>query len=488
MARKVIRIQDFGGGQSQFEKLSIEEGGFLRGVQLDYRTDPAALQLNKDEVGTSLPTTIDLAKWLVPGGLITQALYSLDASGFIKRRLISGAWDMLTSHASSAGQGLGYWRGDDCLHFANYQQVGKYGPLAGTPTHQPAWQVLESDDDFHPILEFRDFQAYGNGRYVATWDATTWDNDRVILPSGWRVRCLGVWKEYLAIGCWRGNTIDAYSKGIIFFWDGVSSTYNFFEITRGAVAAMGTIGSDLYLLLGPRAELWKYNGNLSKVTDFPGVKPFGDMLSINPGATNIHKGMLMMGVAAKTSLASAGRGVYSYGTANPAIPKTLNLEYLGSGGVAASFENLAQNRIGALGSIQNKLFFSTYHSTITNMPVVVEIDGGSPFVTTRGGRFESLVIDDREPHRIKKGLKFIANFSPLPTGVTMTFLYRADGGSWTTIGTVTTDGEVEFEETRDPLPFDFREIQLGCTFNQAASDPQPKLYSMLLEFESEKTL
>lgn len=474
---------------SQFERVSSVEGSFLRGVQLDYRTDPSSLSLNKNEVGASLPTTIDLAKWIVPGGLSTQATFTLDQSGYIKKRSVTGVWTDFSSHASSAGQGLGYWRGDDKLFFTNYGQIGFYGPLEGTATYNPSWQSLTIDNDYHPIKEFRDFLAVGNARYVATWDAISWDADRLLLPSGWRIRSLEPWNEYLAIGCWRGSRVDSDSKGIIFFWDGISTTYNYFVETKGAVMAMKTVGSELFILLGPRGELWKYNGGLSKVTDFPGVLPFNDVMSVNPGAMSETGGLIMMGVAGLTSLSSAAKGIYSYGTRHPAIPETFNMEYIGNAtDIGGAFAENAYNKIGAVGNIQNKLLFSTYHPTLAGAPVIVEIDGNSPFNTVRGGRYESLVINDGEPHRIKRAMKFVANFAPLPSGVRMTFYYRADGGAWTTIGSMGNLGEVEFETVRDPLPFDFREVQLGVEFNQASSDPQPKLYSLILSFTREQTL
>jgi len=486
--RRILRIDNFGGGLTQFERVSNNPGAFLRGVQLDFRSDPSSLSLNKNEVGSSLPTTIDLAKWIVPGGLTTQSTFTLDGSGYIKQRLINGTWNNFSSHASSAGQGLGYWRGDDFLYFANYQQLGRFGPLEGTTTYNPSWQTLTKDNDFHPMIGFRDFLAVGNARYVATWDATTWNATKLLLPTGWKVRSLEVWNEYLAIGCWRGRQVDSDNKGIVFFWDGISTTYNFFVETKGAVQSMRTIGSELFMLLGPRAELWKYNGGLTKVTDFPTVKNFNDLMSVNPGAMAEQSGLLMMGVAALTSLASTAKGVYSYGSSHPALPNTFNMELIGNASdVGGAFIEHQYNKIGAVANQQNKLFFSTYHPTLAGLPVVVEVDGNSPFNTVRGGRYESLIINDGEPHRIKKAMKFTANFSPLPSGVTMTFYYRADGGAWTTIGSMGNVGEVEYETTRDPLPFDFRELQLGMEFNQATSDPQPKLYSMLLEFQREGT-
>lgn len=486
MARKLIRINKFGGGLSQFDRVSSTEGAFLRGTQLDYRTDPSSLSLNRDEVGTALPSTMNLARWLVPAGLTTPSLFALDSGGYIKRRMANGTWVDFSSHASSAGQGLGYWAGDDNLYFANYREIGRAGGLSSTVSYNPGWKTGHTDSDYRPMKSFRDLLAIGSSRWLSTWDGTTFTASKLIFPAGWRVRSLESWGEYLAIGCWRGHKVDADASGIIFFWDGISTTYNFFVETKGGVQAMKTVGSELYMLIGGHAELWKYNGSLSKVTNFPGVRIFGDSVDINPGAVIERDGMLAIGAANGASTASFATGIYSYGSNNPAIPETFNHEFTGNS--SAAYDNTTANQIGALAYLNDIMFFSTYNPVNTTVPVVVEIDGNSPFVTTRGGRYESLIINDDEPHRIKKAMKFVANFSPITSGVTLEFIYRADGGAWTSIGTANTVGDVEYESTRDPLPFDFREVQLGVIFNQATADPQPKLYSLILEFESEVPL
>lgn len=104
------------------------------------------------------------------------------------------------------------------------------------------YQVLV-DDPYHPIEQVTNILAIGNERYLATWDGVTYNPHRLVFPSGYRVRCLGIWREYLVIGTSRGTNIDDFDQGRLFFWDGVSDTYNFSSpVPQGGVNAIMKIG------------------------------------------------------------------------------------------------------------------------------------------------------------------------------------------------------------------------------------------------------
>ena len=65
------------------------------------------------------------------------------------------------------------------------------------------------NDIYHPIAQIVNKLAFGNERYVATLEGgDVYTNDAIILPSGYRVRALSYWREYLAIGVWRTSESD----------------------------------------------------------------------------------------------------------------------------------------------------------------------------------------------------------------------------------------------------------------------------------------
>jgi len=83
----------------------------------------------------------------------------------------------------------------------------------------------------------------------------------IALPVGWRIRCFAFWREYLAIGVWRGNNIYDYDSGRVYFWDGISATFNFFiDVPEGQINAMHGKDSDLYMFIGYRGILMDYQG------------------------------------------------------------------------------------------------------------------------------------------------------------------------------------------------------------------------------------
>jgi hypothetical protein len=128
------------------------------------------------------------------------------------------------------------------------------------------YQFLVEDVDFHPTKQMLNFIAFGNERYLATYDASSYNPHRLTFPAGWRVRSLGYWLEYLAIGVWKGTSMTQYDEGRIFFWDGFSTTYNFsVPIPQGGINALFGSGGELHIFAGYQGDHLLYTGG-SKAT------------------------------------------------------------------------------------------------------------------------------------------------------------------------------------------------------------------------------
>lgn len=100
---------------------------------INTRTDPYALTLNPATVKESGGTVTDFVKWadMTPTSLTT---YLIGDTGNIYSRTTSGSWSFLHKAANSHGNGLQYFYGDDYLYYPNDSNIGRYGPLSGTPT------------------------------------------------------------------------------------------------------------------------------------------------------------------------------------------------------------------------------------------------------------------------------------------------------------------------------------------------------------------
>lgn len=100
---------------------------------MNVRTDPYAPTLNPATVKESGSVVTDLVKWadITPASLTS---YFIGDTGNIYSRTNAGSWSYLHQAANSHGNGLQYFYGDDYLYYPNDSNIGRYGPLSGTPT------------------------------------------------------------------------------------------------------------------------------------------------------------------------------------------------------------------------------------------------------------------------------------------------------------------------------------------------------------------
>jgi len=201
------------------------------------------------------------------------------------------------------------------------------------------FQILVTDTDFHPIVPFLNFEVIGNERYLATWNGVFYEPNLIAFPPQTSVRCFAFWRQYLAIGTWRRKTtgttnIYDWDKGRIYFWDGISLTFNFWiDVPEGQVNAMVGNNNILYIFAGFRGDLLVYDGAdtnngilTTKIKKIP-LLSRGDYTEIYPGAMNMWRSMLHFGAVANSSSTTLTRAVYSWGTINKLYPETLSLDY-----------------------------------------------------------------------------------------------------------------------------------------------------------------
>lgn len=193
------------------------------------------------------------------------------------------------------------------------------------------------DDNFHPISHTGNFISIGNERYVATYDASSYDPHRLTFPAGWHVRCIAKWREYYAYGCFKGDTIYDYDQGIIFFWDGFSTKYNFFvEVPEGGINALFGDAGTLYIVAGYQGDILEYTGGdkARKVKRIPKVTDDA-YVEVLPGALNMWRTLLQVGVGV-TDSADVEQGVYSWGKRNENFIDALSFDYKISTGTIQS--------------------------------------------------------------------------------------------------------------------------------------------------------
>jgi hypothetical protein len=217
------------------------------------------------------------------------------------------------------------------------------------------------------MTRWLNFVAIGNERYVATWNGAFFEPNLIAFPAGTHVRCFGTWGIYLAIGTWQeasSGTPNVYdfATGKIYFWDGISLTYNFaIDVPEGQVNAIFGMDSDLYYFAGWKGDLMYYQGSWANQSgSFNGTKikriPYIEQSSyveVYPQAMANYQGLLYMGLGANTNSNTLPQGVYSWGALYPDYPKSLSFEHIISTGNKGSSVS-----IGMVYPVQEKLLCS----------------------------------------------------------------------------------------------------------------------------------
>lgn len=132
MGKQIKSFNRFIGGIADYSREGIPDShAFSRAV--DFRNNPQSLTLLPVAVKESGSVITDLPKWgEVYNTNLTAYIYG--NTGNLYSRTSAGSHTFLRQVASSHGNGLVYSAEDDFLYYSSDKLIGRYGPLAGTPT------------------------------------------------------------------------------------------------------------------------------------------------------------------------------------------------------------------------------------------------------------------------------------------------------------------------------------------------------------------
>jgi hypothetical protein len=328
------------------------------------------------------------------------------------------------------------------------------------------------EDVYHPVEQIINKLGIGNERYLATWDGITYYPHALTLPSGYRIRCLGTWREYLVMGTMRGSNITDDDVGRLFFWDGYSTTYNFYiDIPQGAVNCILS-GDPLYFMAGYSGDLMAYSGGgAEKIRRMPKIST-STTLEFNRKAISMYRSLVHIGMAENSTDTTIERGVYSWGTLDKELPSTMSFDYPLSLGITTG----ATLEIGLVYPIGSKLLISWRNASSYGVDSVSP--SNNPYAT---GTCEFLITDSGDISKEKQSQFLRGYFKALVSGDSVTLKYKIDRqSSWVTGSVVTT---ADVKEARLALPTKanrFNEFQFGV--NLATSNTSsPEFYGIALD-------
>jgi hypothetical protein len=334
------------------------------------------------------------------------------------------------------------------------------------------FQTLVTDTLWHPAIQFQyqplggtltGAMIFGNERYLAVWDGANYFPNFLTLAMGWKVRCFAQWRQYLAIGVWRGNNIYDFDRGRIYFWSGYQPAYDFFiDVPEGQINAMFGVNSDLYIYAGFRGILMDYKGGYFTYTGNSSSGKLKRMplleqtafTEVYPGAINMYRGMIHAGLYANSDSTTSQRGVYSYGTLNQYYPDSLSYDYPISTGSRGSTVN-----IGLVYPIGKNLLIGWQDGTAYGCDVVNFNNPPAP-----NGEIILLLDDGGTGWKDKDNLAFRVDNLALKTGESLTPEINFDRLGMNTLNVNSTVGSTF---TTQPLSSGrASEVQLGCILTQ----------------------
>lgn len=344
-------------------------------------------------------------------------------------------------------------------------------------------RLVSTQNGFHPIKEFVQYICIGNGRYLTTWEVLEQTNipnsqfqrHRLVFPSGYEVTSLAIYTEYLAIAVEKrsSSSSNSFQEGKIYFWDGVSLNYNFqIDITEGAPYGLFSDKNILYYYAGGALYGWSA-GNPVKIYQMPNTdSEYTDatLRSINyPNTMTTRGGVLMSIFPSETTSTTIEHGIYSYGARNHNYKNSIGYSYVMSTGTKTN----GAIKLGCVKSYGDTTFLSWKDGSDYGVDTI------SPTSDPSGTAvWESLVLDNGLTYRQKQATYYKIDFSPLPTGATITPKYKIDRASDWTTGTAAVAGDTSVTLNIDQR---YREIQLG--WDGVATTTTPEILSSTLVWD-----
>lgn len=459
-----ITIEKFYGGLSLGSK-SGPEGSCRFSQGLNYKDDPDHITSNKALALDSSTVVVDLPKWITS---YNSLIYAYGSGGRIYQNS-AGTYTVLRTVANSKGQGFEVY--GDYLYYRQNAQVGRMKLSDSSFTDN--WQTsnVQTVVDFSPLKAFMNLLLIANGRYLGTWNESSWVYNKLTFPKGYHIRDIGVMGEYAVFAVNDNENITQAKRGFLFFWDGTSSTYNFFTevLEGGGVSSIQANQEAVFVFAGSSGNIYKYNGNTNKVKKIPFIG--SSTVYVYPGAETNFKGLCLFGLAGGGSN-TAYRGVYSYGQPEIGYPEGLNFEYPISTGTVQG--NLVQ--ISAIQSVGSDLYVGWQDGTTYGIDKLSTTNQLS--VT-----YESLIITTTFPIGVTREKLF---FKPLAAGEVITLQIKKDQLTWETVGTASyaSDGAV----TQKLFAYGFRCDDLEIKVTLSGTSTMPSLSKVVIEYENEDNL
>lgn len=303
--------------------------------------------------------------------------------------------------------------------------------------------LVTPNNGLHPIINFINYTLIGNGNYVAAYEplqdsptTSDFDRHRLTLPTGYEVCGFANRNQYAVIAAEKRSTAGDYQEGALFFWDGISETYNdWWPVPEGSPESLFAEKNVVYYIAG--GALYRLQGMEQPVkvrtfrstdSEYSGVS---DSTRVYPNCMTVRRGVLLAAYPSVTTNTALEQGVYSLGSVSREYPESFGFSYTASHGDL--FNTGSKDlRIGMIKNFGDTLYISWRNDDEGQAYNVDVINNDSSPASTF--TLESLYFDNMQPFKPKRAGKLIATFDELPANTTITLKYKIDrASSWTNL-------------------------------------------------------
>lgn len=358
-------------------------------------------------------------------------------------------------------------------------------------------RLIQTQNGMHPMARFLQYECFGNSNYLSVWEPITdpptnaeWLRHKLVFPQEYEVCGLATLNEYLAIAVEKNTSVNTSipQQGIIFFWDGLSDTYNYYvRIPEGSPygiheyknAVYYFAGGDWYALSSGSTTPVKIRSMPNSDATYSGTNTY---IKIFPYAATVRRGIHLMAYPSQTTNTAINYGVYSYGAVDKNFPNSFGYSYLLSTG-SQNYSVSNNLQIGMVKSFGDTLHISWRDSSAQGGYGIDVVDNTSSPAST--ATWQSLTFDNGMPSRNKKSIFMHISYLALPSGATVTPKYNLNRGNWVSGSAFSSTALYRNETTFCRLdmtnPSDFYEIQVGVDLT--ATTLTPTITSVALIFD-----
>jgi hypothetical protein len=349
-------------------------------------------------------------------------------------------------------------------------------------------RLIDTKNGMHPMMTFLQYELIGNGNYLAVWEPLTDEpsnleflRHRLTFPAGLEVCGIARYQEYAAIACERRTDSGTAQDGIIFFWDGLSSTYNYFlPVPEGAPYSINN-DRDVLKYVAGGAEYAYSGGSPYKIRTLPGTdseySDTTDTTYVYPYMATVRRGIHLQGFPSYTTQTNTEHGVYSWGAISKDFNDSFGLNYSISTGTRL---NTSGNlKLGHIKNYGDTLLMSWRDGDTYGLD---RIDNSSS--PAASATWESLWVDNGLAFKRKNAHYLLVTFDPLPEGSELVLKYRTTrSGGWQTSDEFTS---LNTPENCAKLSINTRYFEMQMGLDITSTDTTPTITSVTLVYDDNR--